>query len=59
MSTAMLRQFPCLNRITLSAQRTKWPISIAVQMWSGCSVPVSWITVQIPSGTTTCETIEM
>jgi hypothetical protein len=35
------------------------PARIASQMWSGWSVPVRWMTKQIPSGTTTCETMEM
>jgi hypothetical protein len=36
-----------------------WPTRMASQMSSGSSVPVCWITKQMPSGTTTCETIEM
>src|SRR5687768_13626479 len=58
-STAMNRHLPWLNRMTLSAQRVAWPISIATQMCSGCSVDTCWMTKQIPRGTSTCDTIEM
>jgi len=58
-STAMFRHLPWLNRSTLSAHRVAWPTRIAIQMWIGWSVPVCWITKQMPNGTMICEMIEM
>ena len=36
MSTAILRHFSCLNRMTLSAARVKWPTTMASQISDGC-----------------------
>src|SRR5688572_789700 len=40
-STAMPLHFCCLNRVTLSDIRVKWPMRIASQMSVGSSVPKS------------------
>ena len=58
-STAMWRHFPWLNRSTLSTQRVAWPMRMAIQMSIGSSVAVRWMTKQMPSGTTICDTIEI
>ena len=58
-STAMWRHFPWLNRRTLRTHRVAWPTRMAIQMSMGSSVAVCWMTKQIPSGTTICETTEI
>ena len=58
-STTIPRQLPWLKRSTLSTQRVMWPTRMAIQMSIGSSVAVCCTTKQIPSGTTTCETMEM
>jgi hypothetical protein len=58
-STAMLRHLPCRNLTTLIVARVAWPTTIAVQMCAASSPYSAWKIVHKPSGTITCETIEM
>ena len=45
--------------IMLRLNRVMCPARMASQMWIGRSVPVCWITKQMPSGRRICDTIEM
>ncbi len=55
----MSRHFCCLKRATLNPQRVMWPARIAIQMYPGSRPRVAWKIVQSPSGTTTCDRMEM
>ena len=58
-STTMWRHCPWRKRTMLSTQRATWPARMASQMSIASSVDVCWITKQMPSGMSICETIEM
>ena len=55
----MCRHLPWRNRTTLSPHRVMWPMTMASQMSRDSSPVVAWRTAQMPSGTTTCDTMEM
>src|SRR3954451_15675060 len=58
-STRMLRHLPWLKRQTLKPQRVMWPTRIAIQISIGSRWLKRWTAKQMPSGTITCDTIEM
>lgn len=59
MSTRIARHFPWRKRSTERTQRVTCPSRIASQMWSASRPTVRSRSAHRPSGTATCDTIEM